>query len=138
MARTVADFPVKNLTVYRITPRNYSKCLCVPPAPPPSISSSDTNIAGVTNLNTGDAYGDVFFGIYELAIPELCRGQDPRQSHLPQCQNVPILSIPNFNVYGSFVIEYQDRFGPYNECNPDPNDGAFHCRVQQQSESQLL
>ena len=37
---------------------------------------------GMTNLDTGDAKGDVFFGIYELSIPELCKSQSAR--HLPQ------------------------------------------------------
>ena len=37
-----------NMTVYRITPQNYS---------------------GVSNMNTGDAAGDAFFGLYELSIP---------------------------------------------------------------------
>jgi len=95
----------KNITVYRITPRNYT---------------------GMTNLDTGDARGDVFFGIYELSIPELCKSQS--SSHLPQCENVPILSIPNFNVYEELIMEYEDRFGEYNECNPNPSTGIFECR----------
>jgi len=41
-----------NLTVYRITPRNYT---------------------GVSNLDTGDAAGDAFFGLYEKSAPVVCR-----------------------------------------------------------------
>lgn len=98
----------KNITVYRITPRNYT---------------------GMTNFDTGDAQGDVFFGIYELGIPELCQSQS--SARLPQCENVPILSIPNFNVYGEFLLEYEDRFGEYNECNPDRTTGIFACKTQE-------
>jgi hypothetical protein len=98
------------MTTYRITPRNYT---------------------GLTNLDSGDAPGDVFFGLYELAIPEFCKGS--QTSHLPQCQNIPILSIPNFNVYEQFTVEYDTRFGHYNECNPDPDTGIFRCVPQQHS-----
>jgi len=43
---------VRNTTVYRITPRNYS---------------------GITNLDTGDAAGDAFFGLYEKSAAVLSR-----------------------------------------------------------------
>lgn len=105
-----AAHPSASMTVYRITPRNYT---------------------GLTNLDSGNARGDVFFGIYELAIPELCRGSQARG--LPQCQNIPILSIPNFNVYEQFTVEYDTRFGHYNECNPDPHTGIFECTPQRSS-----
>merc|ERR1719272_627756 len=109
----VEAHPTDTMTVYRITPRNYT---------------------GLTNLDSGDAHGDVFFGIYELAIPELCRGSQARG--LPQCQNIPILSIPNFNVYEQFTVEYDTRFGHYNECNPDPVTGIFRCVPQRSSRGQ--
>ena len=38
---------VSNITLYRITPRNYT---------------------GVTNLDTGDPAGDAFFGLYEVHL----------------------------------------------------------------------
>ena len=97
---------VENLTVYRITPQNYT---------------------GVLNMNTGDAAGDAFFGLYELAIPVLCA--DSRMDKMITCANVPILSIPGFNLYQQFVLEVDTRFGEYNECNPNPNSGIFACEA---------
>ena len=41
----------KNVTVYRLTPINYT---------------------GVTNMDTGDAAGDVMFGLNQLLLPQLC------------------------------------------------------------------
>jgi len=93
-----------NLTLYRITPRNYT---------------------GIQNLDTGDAAGDAFFGLFELGFPLLC--QDKQFSQGPNCKDVPILNIPNFNVYASMVVEVDPRFGHYAECNPDPDTGEFEC-----------
>ena len=100
-----AEAAAANLTVYRITPQNYT---------------------GVTNMDTGDAYGDVFFGLYEFLIPIMCA--DPKMSpSQTQCRNVPILSIPDFNVYQQSVLEVDSRFGEYNMCNPNPDSGVFEC-----------
>lgn len=93
-----------NLTLYRITPRNYT---------------------GVTNMDTGDAAGDAFFGLYELSFPVLCA--DPSFRRGTGCHNVPILSIPHFNVYTKNIIEADARFGDYSECNPDAGTGKFGC-----------
>jgi hypothetical protein len=49
-----------NLTVYRITPRNYT---------------------GLTNFDSGDAAGDAYFGLYEFALPVICDPASP-DSHL--------------------------------------------------------
>lgn len=46
------------------------------------------------------------------------------------CSNVPILSIPDFNVYQQSIIEVDTRFGEYNECNPDPDTGVFACTTR--------
>lgn len=91
-----------DLTVYRITPRNYT---------------------GLTNLDSGDARGDVYFGLYEFSLPIVCR-DDP---HIANCRNIPILSIPGYNVYTQFAIEADERFGGYTGCNPDPDNGTFVC-----------
>eukprot|EP00462_Mataza_sp_D1_P006390 CAMPEP_0175124088 /NCGR_PEP_ID=MMETSP0087-20121206/2590_1 /TAXON_ID=136419 /ORGANISM="Unknown Unknown, Strain D1" /LENGTH=307 /DNA_ID=CAMNT_0016405823 /DNA_START=30 /DNA_END=957 /DNA_ORIENTATION=+ len=93
-----------NMTVYRVTPRNYT---------------------GLTNLDTGDAAGDAFFGLYEMSAPVICEGPGADQNLL--CRNEPILQIPGFNVYTSSVIEIDPRFGDYSECNPNPNTGVFNC-----------
>ena len=41
------------------------------------------------------------------------------------CANVPILSIPNFNLYQQFILEVDSRMGQYSECNPNPQTGVF-------------
>ena len=46
----VSSASTVNLTLYRITPRNYT---------------------GITDLDTGDAAGDAFFGLYEKSA-QLC------------------------------------------------------------------
>ena len=43
------------------------------------------------------------------------------------CANVPILSIPNFNLYQQFILEVDSRMGQYSECNPNPQTGVFAC-----------
>ena len=45
------DARLLNLTIYRVTPINYT---------------------GVTNMDTGDAAGDVMFGLNQLLLPQLC------------------------------------------------------------------
>eukprot|EP00040_Diaphanoeca_grandis_P010396 m.53178 g.53178 ORF g.53178 m.53178 type:complete len:422 (+) comp21720_c0_seq1:66-1331(+) len=94
-------------TVYRITPRNYT---------------------GLTNLDSGDAAGDAFFGIYELQAPIECNSGSHGSSQNLLCRNQPILQIPGFNVYEQFQIEFDSRMGDYAECNPStqaPHD--FEC-----------
>lgn len=90
--------------MYRITPRNYT---------------------GLDNLDTGDAAGDAYFGLYELSTALLCK---PGEGAFGvACTNKGILQIPGFNVYTEFVVEADSRMGPYAECNPDPNTGIFAC-----------
>ena len=96
----------KNLTVYRITPRNYT---------------------GLTDMDTGDVGGDAFFGLYELGYPLLCPDGADGQGYMPLCRNAPILDIPGFNVYTSFTLEADVRTGRYAECNPDGSTGVFNC-----------
>ena len=91
-------------TTYRITPRNYS---------------------GLANVDSGNAAGDVYFGLYELALPIICEN-DPS---LINCENIPILSIPGFNVYTKSLVEADPRFSAYKGCNPDPRTGVFHCKI---------
>ena len=91
-----------NLTVYRITPRNYT---------------------GLTNMDSGDAAGDVYFGLYEFALPIICADQPD----LVNCENIPIISIPGFNVYAKTTIEVDTRFAIYKGCNPNASTGIFSC-----------
>ena len=100
----IAASPTANLTVYRITPRNYT---------------------GLTNMDSGDAAGDVYFGLYEFALPVICADQP----NLINCENIPILSIPGFNVYTKTVISIDPRYTIYKGCNPDANTGLFSCKA---------
>ena len=60
-----------------------------------------------------------------MLIPIMCA--DPHMATSTTCANVPILSIPNFNVYQQSVLEIDTRFGEYNLCNPDEQTGRFVC-----------
>ena len=80
---------------------------------------------GLTNLDSGDSAGDAFFGLFELGFPLACTDPGFRQG--PNCKNLPILNIPNFNVYTSFILEADTRHGDYAECNPNPQTGVFEC-----------
>ena len=92
------------LSAYRITPRNYT---------------------GLANFDSGDAAGDVYFGLYEFALPLICADQPD----LLNCRNIPILSIPGFNVYTKSTLEVDPRFGEYQGCNPSPTTGLFSCQA---------
>eukprot|EP00754_Rhynchopus_humris_P008141 Rhum_TRINITY_DN13669_c0_g1::Rhum_TRINITY_DN13669_c0_g1_i1::g.62828::m.62828 len=94
---------VQNTTMYRVTPKNYTGMLA--------------------NMDTGDINGDCAFGLLELTLPYWCKDNPNWLS----CQNVPILSIPGFNVYESHTVEHDSHFGEYNRCNPNPNTGVFEC-----------
>ena len=97
-----------NLTVFRITPRNYT---------------------GLTNFDSGSSAGDAFFGLYELSAPLVCAGAGSKSGGGSLlCQNEPILQIPGFNVYTRTTVEADARLGDYSECNPDPDTGRFACQ----------
>ena len=97
-----APNPTQNLTVFRVTPHNYS---------------------GLANMNSGDAAGDAYFALYELTFPLYCR-QMPGDS---SCTSTGILNIPDFNVYTRSVVEVDARMGLYSGCVPDADSGAFEC-----------
>eukprot|EP00656_Telonema_subtile_P048366 TRINITY_DN5749_c0_g1_i1.p1 TRINITY_DN5749_c0_g1~~TRINITY_DN5749_c0_g1_i1.p1 ORF type:complete len:267 (-),score=47.51 TRINITY_DN5749_c0_g1_i1:157-957(-) len=95
--------PTTNITIYRLTPINYT---------------------GVTNMDTGDAAGDVMFGLNQLLLPQLC----PQEPSFVWCANRQYLSGGGASmVYTEFVVEADIRFGEYNKCNPDPATGVFAC-----------
>lgn len=89
---------VRTMDIYRVTPRNYSTPI---------------------NMNTGDAAGDTYFGLFKMGYPAACRN-----STTGLC--TPTTRIPGFNVYIKFVIELDDRFGPYAQCNPNKT-GIYNC-----------
>eukprot|EP00040_Diaphanoeca_grandis_P018929 m.99639 g.99639 ORF g.99639 m.99639 type:complete len:320 (-) comp27176_c0_seq3:72-1031(-) len=98
-------FTTKNLTVYRVTPRNIT--------------------GDVTNKNTGDAGGDLYFSIYEMIFPLYCL-EDPTDS---SCTARKTLNIPNNNVFERSTIEVDTRFGVYNGCVPSAtNASQFVCQ----------
>ena len=106
LAQCIAHGAV-NVTVYRITPRNYT---------------------GIANLDTADAAGDAFFGLYEKGAPAECKGPNADKSSNILCNNEPILQIPGFNEYIQVQVQWDDRYGDYAECNPvaaPPH--AFNC-----------
>ena len=86
----LASAGVRRETLYRITPRNYT---------------------GLIDLDTGDAAGDAFFGLYEKSAPVVCANasKDSRPNIL--CENDALLQIPGFNVYAAFDVEFDDRRG---------------------------
>lgn len=97
-----ADEWVKH-TVYRTTPINYT---------------------GLTNMDSGDAHGDVYFGLAQLVLPPLC-DIDPG---FLWCQNRKFLSDGAAHmVYTEFVVESRAAYGDYQPCNPDPTTGIFAC-----------
>ena len=105
----VSSASTVNLTLYRITPRNYT---------------------GIADLDTGDAAGDAFFGMYEKSAPVKCRDWDPRLGSSALCENSPILQIPGFNVYTATKVEADARMGDYAQCQPGNwKDPAFKCYV---------
>jgi len=88
----------QNVTLYRLTPRG---------------------IGGLTNKNSGDAFGDEFFGVRGVALPMICRTQ-------PYYQGC-FLNLPD-NVYVAYTVEVDGRWGVYQECNPmDGNLSQYSC-----------
>lgn len=96
-----------NVTVYRTTPSNYT---------------------GLTNMDSGDARGDVYFGLAQLLLPQLCVA-DPG---FLWCQNRKFLSGGKAHmVYTEFVVQTRSgAFGDYAACNPDQKTGVFGCEGQ--------
>jgi len=94
-----------NITIYRLTPKNYT---------------------GVTNMDTGDAAGDVMFGLNQLLLPQLC----PANPDFTWCANRQYLSDGTAKmVYTEFVVEADARMGDYNACNPSSKTGIFECQT---------
>ena len=89
-ALLAAQGAVENITVYRITPQNYSgvtnmgellslpSCSCQLGGWRVSCLLSTLNAASAAD--TGDAAGDAFFGLYEMAIPIMCSDEHMRRS----------------------------------------------------------
>ena len=86
------------------------------------------NVTGLTNMDTADAAGDVYFGLYQLALPVMCASSTGMAEHMGWCVNRKWLSGGNHTmVYRQFEIEARLPFGIYARCNPDPHNGTFSC-----------
>ena len=100
-----------NITVYRATPLRYP---------------------GLADKNSGDAAGDLKFGLWELMMPMECR-MEHRDPNAIGCQNGTGKYILNPNetiVYLQLTVETNALFGTYRECNPEPSgphEGEFRC-----------
>lgn len=91
-----------NLTLYHVNPAKF------PPSP--------------TNMNTGDALGDMFFDLRSLVLPLECAA-DPSQH---DCTNAEVVS-PDL-VITKIIVEADHRFTDYAKCNICVNgtDGHGH------------
>jgi len=102
LTTAVATVQEVNFSTYRVTPITYP---------------------GVTNMDSGDAAGDVMFGLEQLLLPQLCL-TDP--SFL-WCENRKYLSGGAAHmVYSEFVIATRDAFGDYQACNPCAGQAPTH------------
>ena len=94
--RSVAS---RNLTLYRVTPRNIS--------------------GNTRDLNTGDARGDIYFALYEMIFPLYC-SEMPRDSSCSTTSQAALNKDGN-NVYERSLVEVDPRFGAYAGCTPPPD-----------------
>jgi len=94
------------LTTYRVTP---------------------IGVTGLTNMDTADAAGDVYFGLFQLALPLLC-AQPGMATNMGWCANRKWLSGgKHVMVYRQFKLEARLPLGIYARCNPDESNGTFSC-----------
>ena len=107
----VGPFPaevsgVRNITVYRLTPSNYT---------------------GLSNLDSGDLAGDLGFGLWELLMPMMCR-EDPTSEVGCQRGTGRFIDAPGEKLtYVKLTVEMNTLFTSYSPCNPDPTTGVFKC-----------
>jgi len=77
-------------------------------------------------MDTGDAAGDVMFGLNQMLLPQLC----PMEPDFTWCANRQYLSGGGAHmVYTQFTVESDARFGEYNACNPNADTGIFECET---------
>ena len=75
------------------------------------------NLPGISNKDTADVGGDVFFWLKDRILhPMHCR-RDPSWG---QCASAPMLY--DDNVYTWSEVETSTPFGAYSSCNPEPSD----------------
>ena len=96
---------VRNVTVYRLTPSNYT---------------------GLINLNSGDASGDLGFGLWELLWPMDCKNKAQEVG----CSRGTgrFIDAPGENLtYVKLTVEMNTLTTSYLPCNPDPITSEFKC-----------
>lgn len=99
-----------SITVYRVTP---------------------IDKAGLANMDSADAAGDVYFGLSQLLLPYACDGGGGNSLW---CRNRKWLSGGTaWMVYRSFEIDARLPLGVYARCNPDPQTGIFQCESSSHS-----
>jgi hypothetical protein len=101
----------RNLTVYRVSPLAYP---------------------GLVNMDTGDAAGDIGFGLWELLMPMECRGGSNHGPGIGCTNGTGKYIHPGdpTNVYEKFVVDTNPLLGTYHNCNPllsGPGAGEFNC-----------
>lgn len=105
MLRSLGEVKPINLTVYRVTPKNYT--------------------GTITDLNTADAGGDGFFATYEMTFPLYCTIEPEDDS----CKARPQLNVPNNNVFEQSTVEVDPRFGIYSGCIPNTTTHTSTCEA---------
>ena len=84
-------------------------------------------VPGLTNMDTADAAGDVYFGLFQLALPLLC-AQPGMATNMGWCTNRKWLSGgEHVMVYRKFELEARLPLGIYARCNPNVDNGTFSC-----------
>jgi len=93
----------KNITIHRLTPRN---------------------VTGLINKNTGDARGDVAFVLSRKNATQFCL-------HHPMALSCHT-DIESADLYGTFIVEVDGQWGPYQMCNPADNWDTrdFRCGLE--------
>ena len=123
------------LVMVLVVPPSFVRVVQAVPSPNSSSSSSSsssnwTNITvyritpiqdrGVTNMNTADAAGDVYFGFSQLLLPYMCAAG----GHGTWCNNRKWLSGGTaWMVYRKFILEVKRPFGT---CKPRPTPRDFY------------
>lgn len=97
---------LQNITVFRLTP---------------------DHVTGLLDKDSGDAAGDVYFGLEEKITPMHCR-HEPGYYKCQWLNGTGGGSDTPSNVYVQMVVEVDGTWGPYGRCNPDAEaPGDWSC-----------
>eukprot|EP00035_Acanthoeca_spectabilis_P006054 m.119968 g.119968 ORF g.119968 m.119968 type:complete len:410 (+) comp13328_c0_seq2:32-1261(+) len=87
--------------------------------------------AGISDRNTGDALGDMYFTLKDAGLPVEC-AEDPRSF---DCQN-PEVNNKDL-VVSLLVVEVDSRFGVYGLCNVDNTTGEYFCQCPRETSASV-